>query len=118
MEYKILTPKQLMLAAYHGHASLVKLLLDHGADPNRINDRGQSPLAGAVFKGEAEVIEVYLFLHFLLQTYFLLSECASRGSELTQTGTSRRRSRPRSWHAERDAGCHPVQAGGDVEGEV
>ncbi|KAK0609463.1 ankyrin-like protein [Immersiella caudata] len=26
----------LMLAAYHGHAPLAKLLLEHGADPNRI----------------------------------------------------------------------------------
>lgn len=49
-----------MLAAYHGHAPLVKLLLDHGADPNRVNDRGQSPLAGAVFKGEDAVVEVCL----------------------------------------------------------
>jgi hypothetical protein len=48
-----------MLAAYHGHAELVKLLLDHGADPNRLNDRGQSPLAGAVFKMEDAVIEVH-----------------------------------------------------------
>lgn len=47
-----------MLAAYHGHAPLVKLLLSHGADPNSLNDRGQSPLAGAVFKGEEEVVEV------------------------------------------------------------
>lgn len=47
-----------MLAAYHGHADLVKLLIQHGADPNRVNDRGQSPLAGAVFKKEDEVIEV------------------------------------------------------------
>jgi ankyrin repeat protein len=47
-----------MLAAYHGHAPLVKLLIQHGADPNSLNDRGQSPLAGAVFKGEADVIEV------------------------------------------------------------
>jgi len=47
-----------MLAAYHGHAPLVKLLLQHGADPNSLNDRGQSPLAGAVFKGEADVVEV------------------------------------------------------------
>lgn len=47
-----------MLAAYHGHADLVKLLIQHGADPNRINDRGQSPLAGAVFKKEDSVIEV------------------------------------------------------------
>lgn len=50
--------KQIMLASYHGHAPLVKLLLSHGADPNALNDRGQSPLAGAVFKGEDEVIEV------------------------------------------------------------
>lgn len=50
----------LMLAAYHGHAGLVKLLLQHGADPNRLNDRGQSPLAGVVFKKEPAVIEVLL----------------------------------------------------------
>jgi ankyrin repeat protein len=47
-----------MLASYHGHAPLVRLLLQHGADPNTLNDRGQSPLAGAVFKGEKEVVEV------------------------------------------------------------
>jgi ankyrin repeat protein len=47
-----------MLASYYGHAPLVKLLLEHGADPNTLNDRGQSPLAGAVFKGETEVVEV------------------------------------------------------------
>ncbi|TAQ89850.1 hypothetical protein B7494_g1829 [Chlorociboria aeruginascens] len=49
-----------MLAAYHGHAPLVKLLIEHGANPNTLNDRGQSPLAGAVFKGEADVVEVLL----------------------------------------------------------
>jgi len=47
-----------MLAAYHGHAPLVRLLVEHGGDPNRLNDRGQSPLAGAVFKMEDAVIEV------------------------------------------------------------
>ena len=47
-----------MLASYYGHAPLVKLLLDHGADPNTLNNNNQSPLAGAVFKGEDEVIEV------------------------------------------------------------
>lgn len=47
-----------MLAAYYGHAPLVKLLIQHGADPNKVNDRGQTPLAGAVFKGENDVIEV------------------------------------------------------------
>lgn len=49
-----------MLAAYHGHAPLVSLLLRHGADPNRLNDRGQSPLAGVVFKNEADVIKILL----------------------------------------------------------
>ena len=49
-----------MLAAYHGHADLVHLLIQHGADPNRLNDRGQSPLAGAVFKKEDEVIQASL----------------------------------------------------------
>lgn len=47
-----------MLAAYYGHEDLVTLLIKHGGDPNRINDRGQSPLAGAVFKKEDAVIEV------------------------------------------------------------
>ncbi|PNP84437.1 hypothetical protein FNYG_02066 [Fusarium nygamai] len=50
----------LMLAAYHGHADLVKVLIQHGADPNRLNDRGQSPLAGAVFKKEDAVIQELL----------------------------------------------------------
>src|SRR5437868_3602760 len=47
-----------MLAAYYGHPELVRLLIQHGADPNRLNDRGQSPLAGAVFKKEDAVIDV------------------------------------------------------------
>lgn len=48
----------LMLAAYHGHARLVRALVERGADSGRLNDRGQSPLAGAVFQGGAEVVEV------------------------------------------------------------
>jgi hypothetical protein len=39
---------------------LVRLLLSYGADPNALNDRGQSPLAGAVFKNESEVMEALL----------------------------------------------------------
>lgn len=46
-----------MLAAYHGRLPLLRLLLSHGADPNSLNDRQQSPLAGAIFKGEKEVVE-------------------------------------------------------------
>lgn len=49
-----------MLASYHGHPSLVRLLLAHGANPNTLNDRGQSPLAGAVFKNEIAVVEALL----------------------------------------------------------
>lgn len=40
----------LMLAAYHGHADLVDALLRRGADPNRANHSGQTPLASAVFQ--------------------------------------------------------------------
>lgn len=49
-----------MLSAYHGHADIVKLLLQYHADPNTLNDRGQSPLAGVVFKNERECIEALL----------------------------------------------------------
>jgi uncharacterized protein len=49
-----------MLASYYGHAPVVSLLLEYGADPNRLNDKGQSPLAGVVFKNEAEVIKILL----------------------------------------------------------
>ena len=47
----------LMLAAYHGHADTVRLILQHGADANAANDRGQTPLAGAVFKGYTDVVQ-------------------------------------------------------------
>lgn len=50
----------LMLAAYHGHADLVRELARRGADVNRVNDRGQSPLAGAVFKAEPDVVTALL----------------------------------------------------------
>lgn len=46
-----------MLAAYHGQLPLLRLLLSHNADPNILNDRKQSPLAGAIFKGEKAVVE-------------------------------------------------------------
>ena len=47
-----------MLAAYNGHASTVQMLRSKGADPNSLNDRGQSPLAGAIFKNEEDVVRV------------------------------------------------------------
>ena len=48
----------LMLAAYHGHAALTAGLDGRGADVNRLNGKNQAPLAGAVFKNEADVIRV------------------------------------------------------------
>lgn len=62
-----------MLAAYHGHAGLVKLLIQHGADPNRLNDRGQSPLAGAVFKKENVVIDVRTHLSRLFRLVLIVN---------------------------------------------
>src|SRR5699024_7825790 len=50
----------LMLAAYHGHAELVRELAARGADVDLANDRGESPLAGVAFKGYTEVAEVLL----------------------------------------------------------
>lgn len=46
----------LMLAAYHGHAATVRLLLARGADPEARGGRGLSPLDGAAFKGDLEVM--------------------------------------------------------------
>jgi ankyrin repeat protein len=45
-----------MLAAYAGHDSLARSLVALGADPNRLNDLGQSMIAGAVFKGHEDVV--------------------------------------------------------------
>ena len=36
----------LMLAAYNGNLETVQMLLDRGVDVNKLNDRGQTPLAG------------------------------------------------------------------------
>ncbi|KAI4231937.1 MAG: hypothetical protein LQ349_005296, partial [Xanthoria aureola] len=45
----------LMLASYHTHPTLVRYLLSQNADPDTLNERGQSPLAGAVFKAAGGV---------------------------------------------------------------
>jgi ankyrin repeat protein len=50
----------MMLAAYYGNDSAVAALIARGADVDRHNNRGQTPLAGAVFKNDATVIELLL----------------------------------------------------------
>lgn len=50
----------LMLAAYHGHADLVRELAARGADVDLTNDRGQSPLAGVAFKGYLDVAKALI----------------------------------------------------------
>lgn len=46
----------LMLAAYSGQADTVEMLLARGADANTRNARDQSPVAGAMFKGEDAIV--------------------------------------------------------------
>ena len=49
-----------MLASYYGHESAVAALVERGADVDRRNNRGQTPLAGAVFKNETTIMELLL----------------------------------------------------------
>ena len=51
-----------MLTAYHGHTSLVRqlLALPNPPDTNQLNGRGQSILAGVVFKNHAEIVPLLL----------------------------------------------------------
>lgn len=46
----------LILAAYHDHPDTVRVLLELGADPDRVNDRGQTALGAAVFRRSAESV--------------------------------------------------------------
>jgi len=48
------------LASYYGHESAVAALVERGADVDRRNNRGQTPLAGAVFKNETTIMELLL----------------------------------------------------------
>jgi ankyrin repeat protein len=49
-----------MLASYYGHDPAVAALIARGADVDRPNNRGQTPLAGAVFKNDSTIIELLL----------------------------------------------------------
>jgi len=48
----------LILAAYHDRPATVRALLERSADHARINDRGQTALAGAAFRGSLALEEL------------------------------------------------------------
>ena len=50
----------LMLASYHGHFDVARMLLEHGADPEVSNDNGQTPIAGAAYKGDLPMVKLLL----------------------------------------------------------
>ena len=50
----------LILAAYHVHAAVVRALLERGADHARVNDKGQTALAAAVFRQDHDIVTTLL----------------------------------------------------------
>jgi ankyrin repeat protein len=50
----------LMLACYHDHLDTAQMLLALGAEPDRRNRRGQTPLGGVAFKGYAAIARLLL----------------------------------------------------------
>ncbi|HET7113390.1 MAG TPA: ankyrin repeat domain-containing protein [Pyrinomonadaceae bacterium] len=50
----------LMRAAYHGRVQMVRLLLDHGADPNLTRNDNFTALSLAAFFGHAEIVEMLM----------------------------------------------------------
>ena len=75
----------LMLASYHGHVDAVKVLLEHKADPEVRNDNGQSPIAGAAFKGNLEMVKTgyaWAFLRYTHDPAILSAENSARSARL------------------------------------
>ena len=50
----------LMLASYHQNPATVRMLLESGAQVDRRNHRGQTPLGGAAFKGYEDIVSLLL----------------------------------------------------------
>lgn len=50
----------LLLASYHGHVEVVRLLLQAGADTELANDRGQTALGAAAFRGDEALVRLLL----------------------------------------------------------
>lgn len=53
----------LMLACYHEHFETARMLLQRGAEVDRPNDRGQTPLGGVAFKGYGQIVALLLAHH-------------------------------------------------------
>ena len=49
----------LMLASYNGNLGTTRMLIDLGAQVDKKNDRGQTPLAGVCFKGYLEITKEF-----------------------------------------------------------
>ncbi|CAH7671587.1 ankyrin repeat protein [Phakopsora pachyrhizi] len=50
----------LILASYYGHLETVEYLLSKGVELNRLNDKNQSAVAGAVYKGFKDVVKALI----------------------------------------------------------
>ncbi|MDT4891854.1 MAG: uncharacterized protein QOE97_889 [Pseudonocardiales bacterium] len=50
----------LILAAYHTQPEAVRILLERGADTDRVNDRGQTALGAAVFRRSEPIVRMLL----------------------------------------------------------
>ncbi len=48
----------LMLSTYNGHYKTSKMLILNGADLDRVNSRGQTPLEGVCFKGNLKIVQL------------------------------------------------------------
>src|ERR1700677_2004418 len=48
----------LMLASYNGNLETTRMLLGCDAEVDRRNDRGQTPLGGAAFKGYEDIVSL------------------------------------------------------------
>ena len=47
-----------MLSAYRGNYETTKMLLEKGANPDKLNARGQTPLHGVCFKGSLDIAKL------------------------------------------------------------
>jgi ankyrin repeat protein len=50
----------LMLATYNGNYETSKMLIEHNADLDKVNLRGQTPLEGVCFKGDLKMLKLLI----------------------------------------------------------